>query len=85
MPHRHAAANGAAWYGYKETEIMSNDKVETVCNTDLVATNDEPKIERDPNGLPTAVGTATVRPWTSDFCLPSIRYREPSVPKIKRH
>jgi len=64
---------------------MSNDKVETAYNTEVVSIKDQQTIERDPNGLPTAVGTATVRPWTSDFCLPSIRYREPSVPKIKRH
>jgi hypothetical protein len=64
---------------------MGNDKVETVCDTDVVATNDEQAIERDPNGVPMSVGTSTMRPWTADFLLPSIRYREPSVPKIKMH
>lgn len=64
---------------------MSHDKVETVYNTDVVAINDQQTIERDPNGVPMPVATATMRPWTADFLLPSIRYREPSALKIKRH
>jgi hypothetical protein len=60
---------------------MTNDKAETGYNTGAAATTD--KIERDANGVPVLVGTSTVRPWTSDFLLPSIRFREPSAPKIK--
>ena len=64
---------------------MRNNKSETVCNTDVAATNDKQTIERGGNGVPALAGTATVRPWTSDFLLPSIRFREPSAPKITPH
>ena len=64
---------------------MSNDKVETAYNTEVVSINDQQTIERDPNGFPMPVATSTIRPWTADFLLPSIRYREPSALKIKGH
>ena len=64
---------------------MSNDKVETAYNTEVVSINDQQTIERDPNGVPMVVATSTVRPWTADFLLPSIRYREPSALRIKGH
>lgn len=60
---------------------MTNDKAETGYNTGAAATTDKQTIERDANGVPVPVGTSTVRPWTSDFLLPSIRFREPSAPK----
>jgi hypothetical protein len=59
---------------------MSNDKAEMGRNTGAAAT-DEQVIERDANGVPVPAGT--VRPWTSDFLLPSIRFREPAAPKEK--
>ena len=64
---------------------MSNEKVETVYNTEAVAINDQQTIERDPNGVRMPVAISTIRPWTADFLLPSIRYREPSALKIKGH
>jgi len=64
---------------------MSNDKVETAYNTEVVSINDQQTIERDPNGVPMPVATSTIRPWTADFLLPSIRYRQPSALKIKGH
>ena len=60
---------------------MGNHKAGTVCNTHVAPANDEQTIERDVNSVPLSVGTSTVRPWTSDFLLPSIRYREPSAPQ----
>jgi len=54
---------------------MSNDKAETACNADVAATSDKQVIERNANDVPAA--TPTVRPWTSDFLLPSISFREP--------
>jgi hypothetical protein len=62
---------------------MRNNKPETVCNTDVAATNDEQTIEQGGNGVPAPAGTSTARPWTADFLLPSIRFREPSAPKIR--
>ena len=56
---------------------MTNDKAETRCNTDAAATTDKQIIEGDANGVPAAAATSTVRPWTADFLLPSIRFREP--------
>jgi hypothetical protein len=54
-----------------------------VSNSDVAATNDKQKVERDGTGVPAPAGTSTVRPWTSDFLLPSIRFREPSAPKTR--
>ena len=54
---------------------MSNDKVETSCNTDVAA--NKQMIEPGANGVPVPAATATVRPWTEDFDLPSISFREP--------
>ena len=59
---------------------MTNDRAETGRNTGAAATTDKQVIERDANGIP-----VPVRPWTSDFLLPSIRFREPAVPKTKGH
>jgi len=57
---------------------MSNDRAETGRNTGAAATTDKQAIERDANGVP-----VPVRPWTSDFLLPSIRFREPTAPESK--
>jgi hypothetical protein len=62
---------------------MRNDKAETVCNTDVAGKIDKQIIERNANGVPAPAVTSTVRPWTADFLLPSIRFREPSAPKIR--
>ena len=64
---------------------MPNSKTETVCNTDVAATNEKQTIERGVDGVPAPVGTPAIRPWTADFLLPSIRHRKPRVPKIRRH
>jgi hypothetical protein len=63
---------------------MRNDKAETVCNTDVAAATDKQIIERNANGGPAPAVTSTVRPWTADFLLPSIRFREPSAPKMRK-
>jgi hypothetical protein len=62
---------------------MTNDQAETGRNTGAAATTDNQVVERDANGVPLPGGTSTVRAWTSDFLLPSIRFREPAAPKIK--
>ncbi|HEY6924033.1 MAG TPA: hypothetical protein VI653_11220 [Steroidobacteraceae bacterium] len=64
---------------------MSNAKVDTAQNTEVVAINAQQTIEQDPNGVQMPVATSSIRPWTADFLLPSIRYREPSALKIKGH
>ena len=56
---------------------MRNNKTKTAYNTDVAATNEKQTIEPGEAGVPAPAGTATVRPWTADFLLPSIRYREP--------
>jgi hypothetical protein len=60
---------------------MRNDKAETVRNTDVAAASDKQTIERNANGVPTPAVTPSGRPWTADFLLPSIRFREPSASK----
>jgi hypothetical protein len=62
--------------------IMTDDKAETASNTNGAATKENQTIERGEVGIPAPAGTSTVRPWTADFLLPSIRFREPSSPKI---
>jgi hypothetical protein len=37
-------------------------------------------IKRNANDVPAPEATPTVRPWTSDFLLPSISFREPKGP-----
>jgi hypothetical protein len=56
---------------------MSNDKAETSCNTDVAATTDKQMIERNAKAVTAPAATPTVRPWTSKFLLPSIRFRAP--------
>jgi hypothetical protein len=58
---------------------MSNDKAEMDRNTDVAATTDK-MTERDANAVPATAEIPTVRPWTSDFLLPSISHREPKHP-----
>jgi hypothetical protein len=60
---------------------MRNDKAETVCGTDVAAATDKQTIERSANGVRAPAVTPTTRPWTADFLLPSIRFREPSASK----
>jgi hypothetical protein len=59
---------------------MSNDNAETGGDTDVVATADKQTIEKQANDVPAPAATPTVRPWTSDFLLPSISFREPKHP-----
>ncbi len=61
--------------------IMSNDKAETVCNTNVAAATDKQTIERNTNDVPAPAVAPNKRPWTADFLLPSIRFREPSASK----
>jgi hypothetical protein len=56
---------------------MSSNKPETACNTDVAATTDKLVIESNANDAPAPAAIPTVRPWTSDFLLPSISHREP--------
>ena len=60
---------------------MSNDKAKTVCNTDVASATDKQTIERNATGVPAPAVTPGMRPWTADFLLPSIRFREPSASK----
>jgi hypothetical protein len=60
---------------------MRNDKAETVCGTDVAAATDKQTIERNANGVPAPAVTPSMRPWTADFLLPSIRFREPGASK----
>jgi hypothetical protein len=64
---------------------MSNDKAEPIRNTDVATTNDKQTIEPSVSSVPTPPDAVIVRPWTADFLLPSIRFREPSPPKSKLH
>jgi hypothetical protein len=60
---------------------MSDNKAETVCNTDVAAGTGKQTIEPNANGAPKPAGTPSTRPWTADFVLPSIRFREPNTSK----
>jgi hypothetical protein len=60
---------------------MRNDRAETVCNTEVAAATDKQTIERNANGVPAPAVTPGMRPWTAEFHLPSIRFREPSASK----
>ena len=60
---------------------MSNDKAETVCNTDVAAATTKQTIDPNANGVPAPEVAPNKRPWTADFLLPSIRFREPSASK----
>jgi hypothetical protein len=62
---------------------MRNDKAETVCNTDVDATTDKQTIKRNANGVPASKETSSIRPWTADFLLPSIRFREPQAAEAR--
>lgn len=56
---------------------MSNDKTETGRNTDVAATTGEQRVERNAKGELAPAIAPRVRPWTDDFLLPSISFREP--------
>jgi hypothetical protein len=56
---------------------MSNDRAETSCNTDVAAPIDKQMIEGNTTGAAASAATPKVRPWTSKFLLPSIRFRAP--------
>jgi hypothetical protein len=64
---------------------MKNDKAETVCNTDVTGMLDKHTSERNANDVLAPAVTSTVRPWTADFLLPSIRFREPDASKQVLH
>jgi hypothetical protein len=64
---------------------MKDDKAKTAINIDGVATKDNQPPERGGVGVLAPAETSTVRPWTADFLLPSIRFREPAAPKTKPH
>lgn len=55
---------------------MSNDKAETVGDTEVVGATGKPITERNPNDAPGPAVPPTERPWTADYLLPSIRFRE---------
>jgi hypothetical protein len=57
---------------------MSTDKIETDRNTAVAA--DRQMIERTSNSVPAPAATATVRPWTADFLLPSISFHRSERP-----
>jgi hypothetical protein len=59
---------------------MSNDNTETGRNTDVASTAEKQTIEKQVDGVQSPAATPTVRPWTSDFLLPSISFREPKRP-----
>lgn len=56
---------------------MSNDNAETRSKTDVAATADQQMIQKQIKDVP---ATTTKRPWTADFLLPSISFREPKRP-----
>jgi hypothetical protein len=56
---------------------MSNERAETSCNTDVAAMTDKQMIEPNVKGVPAPEAKPKVRPWTSKFLLPSIRFRAP--------
>jgi len=58
---------------------MSKDKAETVANTDIAKKTDKQTSEQNANDARGPASTSTVRPWTADFLLPSIRFREPGA------
>jgi hypothetical protein len=59
---------------------MSNDNAETGSKTDVAAMTDKQMIEKQAKDIPAPAATPTVRPWTADFLLPSISFREPNRP-----
>jgi hypothetical protein len=59
---------------------MSNDNAETRSKTDVAAATDQRMIENHAQDVPAPAATRTARPWTADFLLPSIRFREPNHP-----
>jgi len=59
---------------------MSSDNTETGRNSDVAATAEKRMIEKQVDGVPAPTATPTVRPWTADFLLPSISFREPKRP-----
>ena len=64
---------------------MTDDKVEAASNIDGVVTKDHRPLERSGVGVSAPAEIPTVRPWTADFLLPSIRFREPAAPKLRPH
>ena len=58
---------------------MSNDRAATSRNTDIAATTDK-MIEPNASAVPASAAIPTSRPWTEDFLLPSISFREPKRP-----
>jgi len=59
---------------------MSNDNAETGYKTDAAARTEQQMIEKHAQDVPAPAATPTARPWTADFLLPSISFREPKRP-----
>ena len=54
---------------------MNNDKAEIKATTEVAATPDKPIVKQSAQSPAAPNATPTVRPWTSKFVLPSIRFR----------
>jgi hypothetical protein len=59
---------------------MSTDNAEAGRKTDVAAKAEKRMLEKHVNEIPAPEATPALRPWTSDFVLPSIRFREPERP-----
>lgn len=59
---------------------MRNDNAETDCKTDVAARTEQQMTEKHAQEVPAPVAVPTARPWTADFLLPSISFREPKRP-----
>jgi hypothetical protein len=55
---------------------MSNEKAKTNGTTETAAPTDKQIIERNAKDGAPPPAAPTVRPWTSRFLLPSVRFRE---------
>jgi len=56
---------------------MSDDKADTSSTTAVAASTDKPMAEPKTNGMTPSAAPPTLHPWTADFLLPSISFREP--------
>jgi len=56
---------------------MRDDKADTSGTSAVAASTEKQLVEPKTNGITPPAATPTSRPWTADFLLPSISYREP--------